>query len=1362
MGWMENDATASLSVRARGVVTRLAVNTVAGTGGNVAAQAAVDQKVDLKSAVGTALSMGIIGEGTEAGTRAAISYRIARFTADDRGGDDGTAAAGTPSSTGPARHGGVQAALATTFRDSGTADTRPPAPDSSMADTSPADPSTAALSTAGTDTGGLPAADGQADPSPSARTATADSYSASVPSTFTVPSMSTADMHGEPFPFVAHSVGHSDPLLGPAPADDHSDPLPGPAPAGAHSEPVPAQALAGTRPDSAATATGLADARTPGPAPVSVAGHLGAPGPEIHATAAAGGAGQADPAGVGAGADITASGARFAVTTTLHPDDTSSTPLPESGSYDLSPDSPAQITDISGGHTVHADGSIEHIPADAASDRLSTDDAPAYEPLHAAASRPDPSRADPADDPAPSGRAPVGTHEAPAGDSDIQQPPVVAVAPERVQVSEIVRIRIKNPELTYGAKKEGWHWGKALLDGKELPLMPADGKVNPYQFKQGAEGDCGYLSLALEALRFLDEHDPQALEQMFTYYPDEGTVIARIYDSKITWYGTKEWLVSEPTGRLYELEMTDEVVIVPDSADPGRPAFVDVRHARALFVGMMEKAIAAADQTPTLFRPEDRTQGSGHRGDTGYKLLDGSEGSDWPAVLTMFTGRRARTFSNAETKDPVAFMQTVQAIRQADLPVVAGTRGRYRSPTENADIGEPPSNLYWAHAYGIFSVVSKPHGGVDGGYLNAHNPHGGSDAVGTKGYTEPIPVGENPWELAIRRLQGGADGGHPITPNPPDGSDVPLRKGFPEPVPINKDLWKVFNVKHWAALDFGTDPVSIEDHALDTALRQGGAADLSPAPEVPATALHGLHAAGTADGGRGERPLPDASRVARNLAGILQAPTPGGAALLARLREAGGDPATAQRVQAAYAGLTGRDLATDIRQGDWGFDPGGYLAHLLPAGDGAVPAVIPGDGAGSPAFTALHDAISSRDAVTASALLDQVHAKPRELWSLDDRYQEAYGTGVSQHIDAVFGDSAEGGYLRYLAGDDRLAAPAASPAEAWDMFRRLQQSTFTTSDGFEEPVPFGNHTEGAADRAHRMALALTEWGHRPGKIFAIRNNLDLHPETPFEALNRLVPANMSYNAAPVIKVTGDDGHDLDIVLDPATADRPLTVDEWLGQMGVTRSDYLRFDASGLDDSARADIEGTLTDFFFARAQGRRYSNRALVYTTDPATYYPFAAARQLGLGQHLGERELTDLQREYGIPGTGGIVRRPDLDFARLMQDHPFRPASLKDADRQSASAQGQIESTIFRDAAERLRLRLWAILKSGANGQNATDEAVRVLNEDPQLAIVRRDLESGHSLPSWITRYVDGSSGREVLALDKLVHDINARFAPD
>jgi len=422
----------------------------------------------------------------------------------------------------------------------------------------------------------------------------------------------------------------------------------------------------------------------------------------------------------------------------------------------------------------------------------------------------------------------------------------------------------------------------------------------------------------------------------------------------------------------------------------------------------------------------------------------------------------------------------------------------------------------------------------------------------------------------------------------------------------------------------------------------------------------------------------------------------------------------------------------------------------------------PGDGAHSPEFVAdLHDAISARDAVTASALLDQAGGKPRELWSLDDRYQEAYGTGVSHHIDAVFGDSAEGGYLRYLAGDDRLAAPAASPAEAWDMFRRLQQSTFTTSDGFEEPMPLV-HTEGAADRAHRMALALTEWGHRPGKIFAIKNGLDLHPETPFEALNRLVPANMSYNAAPVIKVTGDDGHDLDIVLDPATADRPLTVDEWLGQMGVTRSDYLRFDASGLDDSARADIEGTLTDFFFARAQGRRYSNRALVYTTDPATYYPFAAARQLGLGQHLGERELTDLQREYGIPGTGGIVRRPDLDFARLMQDHPFRPASLKDADRQSASAQGQIESTIFRDAAERLRLRLWAILKSGANGQNATDEAVRVLNEDPQFAIVRRDLESGHSLPSWITRYVDGSSGREVLALDKLVHDINARFAPD
>jgi len=100
-----------------------------------------------------------------------------------------------------------------------------------------------------------------------------------------------------------------------------------------------------------------------------------------------------------------------------------------------------------------------------------------------------------------------------------------------------------------------------------------------------------------------------------------------------------------------------------------------------------------------------------------------------------------------------------------------------------------------------------------------------------------------------------------------------------------------------------------------------------------------------------------------------------------------------------------------------------------------------------------------------------------------------------------------------------------------------------------------------------------------------------------------------------------------------------------------------------------------------------------VYTTDPGSYYPFAAAEQLHLGQHLGEEALDDVQRTYGIPGTGSILRRADLDFARLKQDYPFRSPSLRDADRQSAGAQSWIESTVLRDAAERLRLRLWDIL---------------------------------------------------------------------
>jgi hypothetical protein len=281
--WMENDATASLSARARGVFTRVAVNTVAGTGGNVAAQAAVDQQVDLKGAVGSALSMGIIGEGTEAGTRAAIRYRISRVNADHTGSEDGTAAAGASSSAAPARPISVRAALASTVHDSGSGDTTQLAPQPS-----PADQSTALTGIEGPATAAVHAA--MTSPATGTAADTAGGYRTPVRTVV------TADVHAEPVSVTATVGGHGGPLAAEAPAGDHTDAVPGAAPAGA-------------RADASAADAGLASAQPPRPAATSVADHPGATGPDSHAAPATYDAVQAGAVGASGREVTTVSGA---------------------------------------------------------------------------------------------------------------------------------------------------------------------------------------------------------------------------------------------------------------------------------------------------------------------------------------------------------------------------------------------------------------------------------------------------------------------------------------------------------------------------------------------------------------------------------------------------------------------------------------------------------------------------------------------------------------------------------------------------------------------------------------------------------------------------------------------------------------------------------------------------------------------------------------------------------------------------------------------------------------------------------------------------------------------------------------------
>lgn len=476
-----------------------------------------------------------------------------------------------------------------------------------------------------------------------------------------------------------------------------------------------------------------------------------------------------------------------------------------------------------------------------------------------------------------------------------------------------------------------------------------------------------------------------------------------------------------------------------------------------------------------------------------------------------------------------------------------------------------------------------------------------------------------------------------------------------------------------------------DDDPVRTTLRSAGMHNADPGPKVPDHLIDGLRdAVPSADSGAGS--ATDATRVAEDLRDILgtRSPdAPDGARLLARLHEVGKDPVAARRIEAAYQELTGRDLSADIRAARLPFDPEAHLKSLLPD-DSSVPAMRPAPDIRSQEFnSALHDAIGSRDAVTTGGLLDEAGRNLHEIWSLDERYKAAYGYSLGEHIEKVFGNAPEGEYLDYLAGrSSRLEVQAVSSAEAIGLFGRLATSTFRTADGIEVQIPFGHPEDGCYDRAHLMAMSLRDWGYKSEKVFVVRHGEGFRLEVPSEnafgaSTGDPRQVKWTYHVAPVIDVKGEDGSIFRAVVDPSMSDHPLSLDEWLRMMGVSRDKYLQLDMSHMDGSA---VNRLLDDVVKPLYNEKYQGDTSLVYTTDRAQYWPG--------GKHYND---------------------------------------LRDIDKAATQYRGRLADYAARSQARALRRSILSELRAS---RDPAADVVRRLSGDPEFALLRERLRNWDNLP--------------------------------
>ncbi|MGW1177612.1 protein-glutamine glutaminase family protein [Kitasatospora sp. NPDC002543] len=191
------------------------------------------------------------------------------------------------------------------------------------------------------------------------------------------------------------------------------------------------------------------------------------------------------------------------------------------------------------------------------------------------------------------------------------------------------------------------------------------------------------------------------------------------------------------------------------------------------------------------------------------------------------------------------------------------------------------------------------------------------------------------------------------------------------------------------------------------------------------------------------------------------------------------------------------------------------------------------------------------------ATIQSLRGDLRDLWRVLGIYEQGALRPLLDEVRDRFPDATD--LHAYVRNGELWEHPVVDEAGAMDLFQELSRLQYTGADGQSHRIPFDFPDNGCFDRAHLMAVRLTELGVSTQKVFVQYRTPTGGPALEVSTANAAAPiggtgpqaVNWHYHVAVTVDVvlSGSDTP-VPMVFDPSTADRPLLVDHWMALMGV--------------------------------------------------------------------------------------------------------------------------------------------------------------------------------------------------------------------
>lgn len=185
----------------------------------------------------------------------------------------------------------------------------------------------------------------------------------------------------------------------------------------------------------------------------------------------------------------------------------------------------------------------------------------------------------------------------------------------------------------------------------------------------------------------------------------------------------------------------------------------------------------------------------------------------------------------------------------------------------------------------------------------------------------------------------------------------------------------------------------------------------------------------------------------------------------------------------------------------------------------------------------------------ALGLLDALDRDLFALKAMSDAWGRYYETPMDLTLTAAWPTYAE--RLRHALGATQHAVVTMEQATLW--LHRLRELTFNHRVHGRVSVTSDYPDNGCVVRAHMWAMELRRWGAQPRKVFVANAGKRLRMRTILARGaygDQRGAVRFIFHTAPVVDVVAADGDTRPMVLDPTVAEHVLSIEQWVGLLGV--------------------------------------------------------------------------------------------------------------------------------------------------------------------------------------------------------------------